>query len=118
MQTKDRIAVIWSFNLGVESHELASCGGRILSFYLAITINVSRLKAEGDAVHTVAFACGFRAIVENVAKVSIADGAGGFCANHEVAKVSFVGDVFWFAGIKKARPACTRVEFGFGGEEF
>ena len=107
MQTKDRISAIRPVDFSMQSHGLAGCGSWVCAFYLAITIYVSRLKVEGDAVHAVAFACGFGAVVEDVAEVGIADGAGGFCANHKVAEVFFVRDVFGLAGVVEAGPAST-----------
>ena len=74
-------------------------------------------EAQRRGVHAVAEMGGFRAIVEDVAEVGVAFGAGNRGADHAESRVTDLGYVFFGDGRPEAGPSGTGVEFCGGVEE-
>ena len=74
--------------------------------FLSIAVQIN-----GDGVDAIAQARGCRAVVEDVAQVGIAAGAGDFDAAHAKAQVFVLIDAVGVNGVKKAGPSAVRVEF-------
>ena len=80
-------------------------------------ITVRLHEAERGGVHAVAEASGFGAVVEDVAEVGVAFGAGDRGADHAESCVTDFGHVLFGDGSPEAGPSGARVEFRGGVEE-
>src|ERR1700687_2959246 len=73
-------------------------------------------ELERAAVHAVAQSRGVRPVVEHMAEMRLAGGAAHFRAAHEQRAVLMVAPRALVGGRVEARPACTRIVLGIGGE--
>ncbi len=69
------------------------------------------IQINGYGVDAIAHARGGGSVVEDVAQMGVAAGAGDFDAAHAKAQVFVLVDAFGVNGVKKAGPSAVGVEF-------